>query len=264
MQELLLGTAYYPEYMPYPRVEKDILMMRDAGMNVVRIAESTWSTLEPREGMFDFSYIDEVLAAADKYDMKVIIGTPTYAIPAWLIKKDADIMVTTKNGQSRYGHRQLMDITNPVFRQSAERVIRRLAEHTAGHHQVIGFQIDNETKHYHTSGERVQSLFVAYLKEKFVTTEALNQTFGLAYWSNSISDWDMFPDIRGCVNGGLASEFEKFQRHLAEEYLNWQTKLVAVCRCNQQTGICPAAGPGIPDVSESGEHSGTAADSGLC
>ena len=226
MQELLLGTAYYPEYMPYPRIEKDIQMMRDAGMNVVRIAESTWSTLEPRAGQFDFSYIDEVLAVAEKYDMKVVIGTPTYATPAWLIKEDADIMVTTKTGQSRYGHRQLMDIINPIFRQHAEQVICRLAEHTAGHRQVIGFQIDNETKHYYTSGERVQSLFIAYLKEKLGTTEALNQTFGLAYWSNSISDWDMFPDIRGCVNGGLASEFEKFQRQLAEEYLSWQAKLV--------------------------------------
>ena len=61
-QELLFGAAYYPEYMPYDRVDKDFEMMKEAGINVVRIAESTWSTLEPREGEFDFSYIDRVLA----------------------------------------------------------------------------------------------------------------------------------------------------------------------------------------------------------
>ena len=63
--DIIFGTAYYPEYMPYERLQEDIVMMQEAGMNTVRIAESTWSTLEPVEGTFDFSYIDKVLAAVD-------------------------------------------------------------------------------------------------------------------------------------------------------------------------------------------------------
>ena len=102
-QELLFGTAYYPEYMPYDRVEEDLKMMKKAGMNVIRIAESTWSTLEPEPGIFDFSYIDAVIQEAEKQGMKVIIGTPTYAIPSWLYKKDEDVMVTTKTGQINTG-----------------------------------------------------------------------------------------------------------------------------------------------------------------
>ncbi|MFV0362602.1 MAG: beta-galactosidase, partial [Suipraeoptans sp.] len=80
---LLFGAAYYPEYFSYDRIEKDMQMMKNANMNVVRIAESTWSTLEPKCGSFDFSYIDKVLSAAEKYRIQVIIGTPTYAVPAW-------------------------------------------------------------------------------------------------------------------------------------------------------------------------------------
>lgn len=225
-KELLFGAAYYPEYMPYDRLQKDMQMMKRAGMNVVRIAESTWSTLEPREGMFDFSYIDRVLETAEHEEMYVIVGTPTYAVPSWLAKKEPDVMVTTKEGQARYGHRQLMDLMNPVFRFHAERVVRKLAEHVAGSRQVIGFQIDNETKHYGTSSEYVQKLFLEYLKEKFQTTANLNRTFGLSYWSNSIYDWEDMPDIRGCINAGLVGEFEKFQRHLAAEYLKWQAEIV--------------------------------------
>ena len=90
-QELLFGAAYYPEYMPYDRIETDIEMMKKAGMNVLRIAESTWSTLEPEEGKYNFSYIDKVLEISRRYDMKVIIGTPTYAIPSWLQKMDKDM-----------------------------------------------------------------------------------------------------------------------------------------------------------------------------
>ena len=113
-KELLFGTAYYPEYMPYDRIDEDFTMMKKAGMNVVRIAESTWSILEKEEGVFDFSYIDRTLKKAEETDMKVIIGTPTYAVPSWLVKKDPDIMVITKEGRAPYGHRQLFDLLNPT------------------------------------------------------------------------------------------------------------------------------------------------------
>lgn len=224
--EILFGTAYYPEYMAYDRLEEDIRMMKEAGMNVVRIAESTWSTLEPKEGTFDFTYIDRVLEATKKAELKVIIGTPTYAVPAWLTRKDPDILVETKDGKAHYGRRQIFDLLNPTFRFHAERVIRRLAEHTAGSEQVIGFQIDNETKHYGNAGKEIQKAFRNYLQEKFVTTDRLNEAFGLAYWSNSIHDWEDFPDMRGCINGGLASEFSKFQRKVASDYLMWQADLI--------------------------------------
>ena len=223
---LLFGTAYYPEYMPCERMEQDIAMMKAAGMNVVRIAESTWSTLEPREGTFDFSYIDRVLEKTEEAGMMVIVGTPTYAVPAWLVRKDPDIMVETKEGRAQYGHRQIFDLLNPTFRKYAEIVIRRLAAHTAGRKNVIGFQIDNETKHYDNMGERMQAGFRQYLQEKFVTTERLNEAFGLAYWSNSIHDWKDFPDMRGCINGGLVAEFEKYRRKIAADYLAWQAQII--------------------------------------
>lgn len=224
--ELLFGAAYYLEYMPYDRLEEDIRMMKHAGMNVLRIAESTWSTLEPKDGIYDFSQIDRVLEIARQENMWVIIGTPTYAIPSWLEKKCPEVMVFDGRKRAKYGHRQQMDIVHPVFRGHAERMIRRLLEHTAGHERVIGFQIDNETKHYGTASKEVQQLFVEYLKEKFGTTERLNQAFGLAYWSNSIADWGDFPDMTGCINGGLAGEFSAFQRGLVTEYLNWQAAII--------------------------------------
>lgn len=223
---LVFGTAYYPEYMPYDRIEKDIRMMKDAGMNVVRIAESTWSTLEPEEGVFDFSYIDRTIRAARSQGLGVIVGTPTYAVPPWLAKKDPDVLVTTKEGKAKYGHRQLVNLLNPTFRACAEAVIRALVEHTASDSAVIGFQIDNETKHYGNAGEEIKRLFADYLQEKFRDTKALNRAFYLAYWSNSIHDWEQLPDMDGCVNGGLAGEYEAFKRSMAADYLTWQADIV--------------------------------------
>ena len=79
MKQLLFGAAYYDEYMPYDRLEEDVAMMKKANINTVRIAESTWSTCEPQEGVFDFSHVERVIDAMEKADINVIIGTPTYA-----------------------------------------------------------------------------------------------------------------------------------------------------------------------------------------
>lgn len=97
---LLFGAAYYLEYLPYDRLETDMEMMERAGMNTIRIAESTWSTLEPSDGVFDFTCIDRMVQAAAKHHFSVIIGTPTYAIPTWLARKYPDILAVTANGQS--------------------------------------------------------------------------------------------------------------------------------------------------------------------
>ena len=167
MERLLYGAAYYEEYLPVDRLEKDVEMMKAAGINVVRIAESTWSTCEPQDGVFDFSHVERVLDAMEQAGISVIIGTPTYAVPTWMVKAYPEVLATTKQGQGIYGARQIMDITNPVSLVYAERVIRKLMEHTAHRSCAIGFQLDNETKYYGTAGKNVQQGFVKYLREKF-------------------------------------------------------------------------------------------------
>lgn len=226
MNKLYYGVAYYDEYMPCDRLDEDIRMMKEAGINIVRIAESTWSTLEPRPGVFDYSHIDRVMDAMYKAGIDVIIGTPTYAIPSWLEKMHPEVLAETKQGRRPYGARQIMDITSPAYLFYGERVIRRLLEHVANHPAVVGYQIDNETKYYGTAGNNVQRMFVRYLRDKFGTTDALNAEFGFDYWSNRVDAWEDVPDVRGTINGSFAAEFEKFQRGLVTEFLAWQAAIV--------------------------------------
>ena len=232
--KLYFGAAYYSEYLPYDRVEKDMEMMEKAGMNVIRIAESTWSTLEPQEGVYDFTHIDRMLDAAARHHISVIVGTPTYAVPTWLGKKYPDILAITQNGRERYGHRQNMDITDPDYLSHAERVIRVLMEHVKDVPHVIGYQLDNETKSYGTAGPRVQAMFVDYLKENFPDINDFNHEFGLDYWSNRVNDWDDFPDVRGTINQSLAAEFCKFQRSLVTKFLSWQADIVCEYKRDDQ------------------------------
>ena len=235
MKELLYGAAYYDEYMPYDRLDKDVEMMKKAGINTVRIAESTWSTCEPQPGVFDFSHVERVMDAMEEAGINVIIGTPTYAVPTWMVKAHPDVLAETVKGRGIYGARQIMDITHPVYLFYAERVIRELMKRTAHRKCVIGFQLDNETKYYGTAGKNVQEQFVKYIREKFHDDlDALNYEFGLDYWSNRINAWEDFPDVRGTINGSLGAEFEKFQRTLVDKFLSWQADIVNEYRREDQ------------------------------
>ncbi|MBK7820583.1 MAG: beta-galactosidase [Tessaracoccus sp.] len=227
MEKLIYGSAYYDEYMPVDRIDKDVAMMTAAGHTTVRIAESTWSTLEPQPGVFDFTHVDRAVDAMEAVGIDVIVGTPTYAVPSWLVQSHPDVLALTRAGAPRYGARQIMDITNPAYRFYAERVIRRLMEHTADRRAVIGFQLDNETKYYNTVSPYVQRAFVKHLRERFDgDLAALNRAFGLDYWSNRIDAWEDFPDVQGTINGSLGSAFDRFRRGLVEEFLAWQASIV--------------------------------------
>ncbi len=95
---VLYGAAYYNEYMPgddadhVARLEKDVALMKAAGLNVVRMGESTWSLWEPEDGHFEYAWMDRVVDAMGKAGIKVILGTPTYSIPAWMAHQHPEIL----------------------------------------------------------------------------------------------------------------------------------------------------------------------------
>ena len=226
LDTLRYGVAYYYEYMPQERLARDVQLMKEAGINTVRIAESTWGVWEPRDGVFDFSKLDRVLDAMEGAGIRVIIGTPTYAIPAWLAKAHPEVLVMTSTGRRTYGARQNMDIVSPVFRRYAERIIRRLVMHVRGRAGVIGYQTDNETKSYNNMGAPMQALFVQWLRRRFGSPENMNRAYGLNYWSNSIHDWAAFPSLAGNINASLGCAYAAFQRQMVTEYLAWQVRII--------------------------------------
>ena len=129
---VLYGAAYYNEYMPADlqpgRLDKDIALMKQAGINVVRMGESTWSLWEPEDGHFEYAWMDRVVDAMGKAGIKVIMGTPTYSIPTWMVHGPSRDSRPPLGGDANigYGMRQNMDTDNPNFRFYAERVIRNL------------------------------------------------------------------------------------------------------------------------------------------
>jgi beta-galactosidase len=224
--DFLYGTAYYHEYMPYERLEEDMKMMQEAGLNFIRIGESTWAKYEPSEGEFHFEWLGNVLDKAHEYGLKVIVGTPTYAIPPWMAKKYPEVMVTTRKGKASYGGRQNMDITNPTYLKFAERMIRKQMEYVHDHPAIIGYQLDNETKSYKTASKYAREKFRLYLKDKYKTVENLNRTWNLTYWSQNLSTFDDFIISDSWANQAAYLEWSRFQHTLVTDFLQWQRNIV--------------------------------------
>src|SRR6476661_11159321 len=136
LPNVLYGAAYYNEYMPADlqpgRLEKDVALMKAAGISVVRMGESTWSLWEPSDGVFEYAWMDRVVDAMGKAGIKVIMGTPTYSVPAWMAHQHPEILADRIPGgmfggkavPSVYGLRQNMDTDSPAYRFYAERLIR--------------------------------------------------------------------------------------------------------------------------------------------
>jgi beta-galactosidase len=240
---ILYGASYYHEYMPYERLDKDIELMKQAGISLIRLGESTWTSWEPRDGEFQSDWMKRIIDKLHEADIQVVLGTPTYSIPPWLYRKHPDILVfqNTEAGPSQgegyltypgrttpgaYGPRQNMDITHPAYLHYSERIIRQVVAAFKDHPAVIGFQVDNETHPPGFPAPHSKKAFVEYLKQKFQTTEKLNQIWGLTFWGQLVNDWDELPPIDGIINPGFKLEWERYQRKTVTDFLSWQAKIV--------------------------------------
>jgi beta-galactosidase len=243
METILYGVAFYPEYMPYDRLDIDVDLMQKAGITVVRVGESTWSSWEPRDGEFQFAWMQRILDRLHRAGIKAILGTPTYSIPTWLYKEHPEIAVTHNSTVPRltdpydptypslgtpgfYGPRQNYDFLNPYFRQHAERVIREIVSHFKDHPAVIGYQIDNETFPTGVPTQYMNAAFLERLKQKYKTPSTINKLWGLVYWGQLVDRWEDLPPRNGILNPGYKLEWENFQHDVITDYLGWQAKIV--------------------------------------
>ena len=248
---MLYGAAYYHEYMPYERLDKDIALMKQAGLSVVRMGESTWSLWEPEDGHFEYAWMDRVVDAMGKAGIKVIMGTPTYSIPTWMYHQHPEILARPLGGKPTfYGMRQNMDTDNQTYRSYAQRIIKNLVEHYRDNRAVIGWQIDNETASYGASNPDVFVGFVNHLKEKFGSVQNLNKAWLLNYWGQDVNNWEDMPTRDDAQSTGYKLEWSRWQQMRVTNFLAWQAGLVRQYRRPDQFVIQDFAGAMHRDVNE--------------
>ncbi|MFD7312214.1 beta-galactosidase [Promicromonospora sp. NPDC059942] len=229
---VLFGAAYYPEYhRPEDRLsnrlEKDLDLMVEAGFSVIRVGESVWSTWEPENGRFDLDWLQPVLDGAHERGIRVVLGTPTYAVPMWLARLYPEINVVRADGRAMgWGARQEIDYTHPSFLFHAERVIRAVVARYAAHPAVVGFQVDNEPGNEIFHNRQVFERFVDHLRSRYGSVERLNDEWGLTYWSHRLSSWADLWTPSGNAQPQYALAWRRFQAQLTTDFIGWQADVV--------------------------------------
>jgi len=215
-----MGTDWYPEQWPEARWETDLQMMEAAHLNVVRLAEFAWSTMEPAEGRFDFVWLDRAIRLAEKHHVAVVLGTPTAGTTAWLTQKYEETLRVDSNGQrATHGNRAHGSVTSVKYREFCRRIAEEMAKRYGHDPDVVGWQIDNEYGYGMMShNEEARHQFQDWLKAKYKTLDSLNEHWTTAYWSQTYDSWDEIPIPVGEHNPGLMLDWAHFDTYAWTSY----------------------------------------------
>ena len=213
------GCAWYPEHWDESRWPEDLRLMRDAGMNVVRVAEFAWSRLEPEEGLYDFDWLERAVDLAGRHGLSVVLGTPTAAPPAWMTRRYPETLLVRDDGRlASHGNRCHFSPTSARYRDFCRKIAVAMAKRFGRNANVIGWQIDNEYNAV-SYDEDTRRMFHGFLKGRYETLDALNARWTTAYWSQTYSDWAEIPLPVGSHHPALMLEFRRF---LTRVYVDYQ------------------------------------------
>jgi beta-galactosidase len=209
-KKLYLGSAWYPEQWPEERWAEDLRLMKAHGANVARIGEFAWSAMEPTEGAYDMGWLVRAVRLAAKYDIKVVIGTPTDTPPAWMSQKYPEVLRIDGDGkQIGHGGRRQFSISDPHYRQLSRDIVGRMAQALGKEPNVIGWQIGNEYTD-ESYDPAAKSGWGDWLKGRYGTLDKLNDAWTTQYWSQTYSDWNQVPFNTEKGNPGLMLEQKRY------------------------------------------------------
>jgi beta-galactosidase len=200
MQRLLRGDTgiryggdYNPEQWPRATWLEDIELMKQAGINLVSLAIFAWGILEPREGEYDFSQLDDIMGLLHEAGIDVDLATPTAAPPAWFWKKYPDSRPVTRDGVTLgNGSRGMVSPSSPDYRRAAAAITEQLARRYAGHPALVLWHVHNEYGAPISDSYDDHSVlaFRTWLQNRYGTLEVLNEKWGTTFWGQVYGEWD--------------------------------------------------------------------------
>lgn len=237
MTALLFGGDYNPEQWPESVWHEDVRLMRAAGVNTVTLGVFSWSSLEPREGEFEFGWLDRVIALLWEHGIGVILATPTASPPPWFSRAHPEGLPVTADGvRLWHGSRDAYNPASAAYRAAARRIAAALAERYGRHPALRAWHVHNE---YGTVsfGVEVDREFRLWLERKYGSLSELNRAWHTAFWSQGYAEWDeiVAPQrTQYLANPGQLLDFKRFA-----------AALLLDCYREQIAAIRPLS-PGVP------------------
>lgn len=231
---MLLGAAWYPEHWPEERWPEDVRLMREAGMNVCRIAEFAWSAMEPLEGRYEFGWLERAVALLADNGLEVVLGTPTAAPPAWLTHHYPDTVAIDQDGRpAQHGNRCHVAPNSTTYQKYSRRIVEQMAKRFGRDKRIIGWQIDNEYSRVDYS-DNTGRQFQAFLRDRYGDLDSLNAHWSTQYWSQRYTDWNEIPLPIGSHNPGLMLAFRHFVTKVWREFQKQQVDAIRHFNLSEQ------------------------------
>lgn len=213
---MLYGACYYPEHREPERWEEDLRLMRDAGINALRIGEFAWKRFEPSEGSYRFDWLDRFVQLAGNYAIGLVLCPPMRTAPVWLVEKDPSMRLETNDGTVlEYASRYTFCINHPLLRDKALQLTAHLAERYAGDSRIIGWHLDNEIgDEPDCHCQTCKTSWSRWLEKKYGGINELNSAWGTVFWGMEYDRFDQIPTPRvtkADYNPGFIQAWRQFR-----------------------------------------------------
>lgn len=232
MKKLVHGVCYYPELWPETDIDRDIREMKSLGINMIRIGEFAWSTMEPEEGKISTAFFRSILDRFHAAGIDVVMCTPTATPPVWLTYGHPERLHVNADGERLiHGARQHPSYDHPEVRKASYRIIEAMAKDFGNHPAIIAWQIDNELKCH--IAEDFSPAAIAnwhqWLKKRFGTIKRLNEEWGTHMWSTYYQSFEQVPaplKTPFLHNASLSTAYRMFNRESIAEFSDEQCNII--------------------------------------
>jgi beta-galactosidase len=229
-----LGTCYYPEHWPEAMWADDARRMKEVGIDLVRIGEFAWSRIEPKDGQFDWGWLDRAIETLGNAGLKIILGTPTATPPKWLMDKYDDILAHDERGRPRrFGSRRHYCFSSTTYRAEAARITRAVAERYGVNTHIAAWQTDNEFGCHDTTrswSPMAAKAFRKWLAAKYESIDALNTAWGTVFWSQEYRNFGEVDLPNLTVTEPNPSHVLDFYRFSSEQVVRFNKTQVDILR----------------------------------
>ncbi|MDI9340962.1 MAG: beta-galactosidase [Sediminibacterium sp.] len=228
-----IGVYYYPEQWPREQWERDLGNIKKLGFEFTHFAEFAWTFMEPEEGKYNFKWLDDAIAIAEKTGLKIIMCTPSPCPPAWMGEKYPEIYLTDANGVHReHGNRANVSITNKKYGEFVDKIVTELGKRYGKNKSIIGWQIDNEPLATADFSKSARRAFQHWLKEKYKTIDNLNKEWIGSFWSTRYTNFEqiVLPNANLYTEDKLSPhavlDFKRFTSDAQTSYLDKQAEIL--------------------------------------
>lgn len=245
LPRFLYGGDYNPEQWPADTWSQDIQVFKQADINSATVNVFSWALLEPQEGQYDFSKLDQIVDELAAADFDIVMATSTAAMPAWMFKKYPGVARVDYQGRRHvFGQRHNFCPTSPDYQRLASDLVTRLAKRYGDNPRIVAWHVNNEYGG-NCYCDHCAAAFRQWLRARYQTLDKLNAAWNMNVWSHTIHDWDeiVVPNELGDAWGPEGTE--TIVAGLSIDYLRFQSDAM-LDLFKMEKGIIEQFAPDVP------------------